>query len=44
MIVDQTHGLHEGITNRRTDKLETAPEQILAEGVGFGGAGGELYK
>ena len=35
VIVDHADRLHEGVTNCRTDKLETALQQILAERVRF---------
>ena len=36
MIVNHADGLHEGIADRGTDKLETAFCQILAESIGNG--------
>src|SRR5882724_10301641 len=40
MIVDHADCLHEGVANRRADKFESAPQQIPAHSVGFGGARG----
>src|SRR5207237_873947 len=39
MIVDHTHGLHEGIANRRSDKSKTTPDQRLAHRRRFLGFG-----
>jgi hypothetical protein len=33
MVINHSNGLHEGVTNRRADKLETATLQILAQHV-----------
>src|SRR3989344_2631312 len=38
MVIDHSHRLHEGVTNRRTDEFESAPFQIPAHGVGLPGA------
>src|SRR5919204_6600773 len=35
VIVHETDGLHERIADRRTDEAESAPDKILAQGVGF---------
>jgi hypothetical protein len=35
MVINHSNGLHEGVTNRRADKLETATLQILAQHVGL---------
>ena len=40
MIVDHAGCLHECVADRRADKFESAPQQIAAHGVGFGGARG----
>src|SRR5207247_2365033 len=42
MIVHHAHGLHESVTDRRTDKLESAPEQVLAHRVGLDRPTGDL--
>src|SRR5688572_26774820 len=39
VIVDEPDGLHEGVTDRRADELESPPEEIAAEGIGFHGTG-----
>src|SRR5687767_11131272 len=37
VIVDESHGLHEGVTNRRADEFESPPEEIAAQSVRFHG-------
>src|SRR5204863_9440639 len=37
VVINHPDGLHEGITDRRADELETALEQVAAERIGFGG-------
>src|SRR5439155_26197958 len=34
--------LHESVANRRADKFESAPQQIAAHSIGFGGARGYI--
>src|SRR3569623_1004072 len=42
MIVDHANGLHEGVADRRADELESEALQILAHGVRFRRARGNL--
>jgi hypothetical protein len=35
MIVDHTDGLHMGVHDSASDKLESSPLEIIAERVGF---------
>ncbi len=41
MVVDQADGLHEGVADGGADEVEAAFFEVLAESVGFGGAGGD---
>ena len=42
VIVNHAGRLHKGIADRGADKLESAPQQIAAHGVGFYRPGGHL--
>src|SRR5687768_7331982 len=42
VVVDESHRLHEGVTDRRADELESPPEEIAAESVRFHGTGRNL--
>src|ERR1051326_3421491 len=43
MVVDEGDSLHEGVTNRGADEVEAAPAQVVAQRIGFGGSGGDLF-
>jgi hypothetical protein len=40
VVIDHAHRLHEGVTDGRANKLESAPQQILAKGFRLGGLRG----
>jgi hypothetical protein len=42
MVVDHADSLHEGVADGRADEVEAELFEVLAHGVGFRGAGGEL--
>jgi hypothetical protein len=42
MVIHHADGLHEGVTDGRTDESKAALLQVLAQGVGFRGAGRNL--
>src|ERR1700688_2411994 len=44
MIVDHASSLHEGIANRGANEAKTAPLQVLAQSVRFGGRGGQALR
>src|SRR5437762_223809 len=44
MIIDHADGLHEGVADRRADKFETTPAQVLAHCVGLFRSRGNFAK
>jgi hypothetical protein len=44
VVVHHADGLHEGVTDRRSNELEAAALQVFAHGVGFGRASRELFE
>ena len=42
VVVEHADGLHQGITNRRANELESALEQVAAQRVGFVCARGDF--
>src|SRR5947207_316647 len=43
VVVDHADGLHECVADRRADEFESAPQKVLAQGVGLGRPGGNLF-
>ncbi len=44
MVVDHADGLHVGVHDGGADEVEAALLEVFAEGVGDGGAGGDLFQ